>query len=213
MLGLSGGNVLAFLSICQHIWDAWLRSIAPENLDNIANMLPTIDNPNVQTEGVEKASAEWYRKVRHDPGGDTRRRFLDCLGEYLRDKLRQDKNMSYPGSNGFSLSNETLDAYPVVRDFLEEIASYGVLIELPHTPKNAGSGRRTKWYLSPILCPYFQIPFARTKEPIYVDIGEVRKWLEMAEVVLSPPLPVLDESEKDDMQLRLFDESKRPDSQ
>ena len=64
-----------------------------------------------------------------------------------------------------------------MREFLENAADFGSLVKLPHTTKNKDRRRRTKWYLFPILCPNFDIPAIRTKEPYYAAIAEVRRWV------------------------------------
>jgi hypothetical protein len=84
--------------------------------------------------------------------------------------------MSNPGANGFTLENGELVDNRDVRAFLMEAVSYGDLVEAPHTSKTKGE-RRTKYYLMPILSPYFRIPSIHTKEPEYVTIKQVRNWL------------------------------------
>ena len=59
----------------------------------------------LQAVGIQEASKVWYDKLaEHKPGGDIRQRFIGKLGNFLRRSLREDKKMSYPGGNGFSLS-------------------------------------------------------------------------------------------------------------
>lgn len=50
---------------------------------------------------------------------------------------------------------------------------HGDLMESSHTTKNKDQARRLKWYLHPLLCPFFRIPHVRTKEPIYTTLEEL----------------------------------------
>lgn len=174
VVALAGSNILAFVSLCQSIWDAWLRN---QKDDEVADGLPVIPKPYIQDEGVHQASAYWYRKIRSDRDGDGRQRFIALLGRMFRDWLRSDIRMSNPGHNGFSIELDDLASDPEVRRVLQEASSFGVLVDRLHTNRNRGGGRRVKWYLNPIYCPYFQIPVAHVKEPRYVKVAEVREWL------------------------------------
>lgn len=173
-----------FLSLCQHIWASWLRSL-PRDTDWTQTVVPCIDDPYIQTEGIEEASDRWYDKIKEEQGGDARRRFISVLGNEFRNKLRADKRMSYPGHNGFSLSLRELETDPEVYERLQDATAFGFLIERKHTPKNRRLGECKKWYLHPVLSPHFQIPATHTKEPIYAKVQQVREWLEKA-FVLSP---------------------------
>lgn len=185
LLSLSGGNVLAFISVCRFVWSAWRRSLPESDPADRSTMPPQILDPYVQTEGIEEASRTWYEKVSSDPDGDSRRRFATLLGKTFRQELRGDRAMSYPGSNGFSLSRAELESAPEILEHLRSAVEFGVLVERRHTSKAAEVEERRKWYLNPILSPYFQIPVAHTKEPIYASIDDLRKWLTAANVALS----------------------------
>ena len=182
VLDLSGGNILIFLSICQHIWTAWLRSLPRDTNWKDASM-PCIDDIYIQSEGIEEASDRWYDKIREEPDGDSRRRFVSFLGTYFRNQLRSDKKMSYPGHNGISLSIAELENDPEVYNKLQDASAYGVMVDIKHTPKTKGRGESRKWYLHSILSPHFQIPAIHTKEPKYVKVSQVRAWLEKAKVL------------------------------
>jgi len=101
----------------------------------------------------------------------------------FRGKLRSDKNMSYPGNNGFSLPLNSVEEEPIVERFLSDCVAFGVLESRPHMPKSPSRGQSEKWYLSPILSPHFQIPTAHIKEPYYASIDEVASWMRKAQVV------------------------------
>jgi hypothetical protein len=176
VIDLSGGNILIFLSMMQHIWEAWLRSQS-ENTDWYDNTLPCIDNIYIHTEGIEEASDRWYDKIIEEPGGDSRKRFIAFLGIMFRNSLISDKNMSYPGQNGISLSFNDLESDPEIFNILRDASSYGVMVDMKHTPKTKLRGESQKWYLHPIYSPHFQIPAIHTKEPMYITTKDVRKWL------------------------------------
>jgi hypothetical protein len=179
VLTLSGGNILVFLSICQLIWAEHLRADG----GGTSAEVPEIHSQILQDLGIQQASEYWYRKLRADPnGGDDRHRFVSVLANDLRNGMRDDKRMSYPGANGFSLSDRALEEDPSAGVFLDQCTAYGVLTMNRHTPKTASRGESKKWYLFPILSPYFQIPTAHTKEPVYATVSDVRNWLTRAKV-------------------------------
>ncbi|WP_157056514.1 ORC-CDC6 family AAA ATPase [Pseudorhodobacter aquimaris] len=185
---LSGKNIFAFLSICQFIWAENMRSN-----DYEAYELPEQIDPHIQSMGIHSASEHWFRKVRAEPkGGDDRHRFINVLGTFLRDRLRNDKNMSYPGENGFSLSSGELEKQVFIEDFIESCVEFGVLEHSAHTSKSKSRGQSQKWHLSSILTPYFQVPTPHTKEPFYASISDVNKWMQAALIV--SPGPVISDS-------------------
>lgn len=180
IVSLSGRNILVFLSICQFIWAEYRRSVP--TIDSNEAQLDEIPE-NIQDVGIHEASSYWFRKVKADPnGGDDRHRFINVLGTKLRSGLRNDRRMSYPGATGFSLSERELEANEDVSAFLNRCVAYGVLESFRHTPKSKHRGQSTKWYLSPILTPYFQVPTPRTKEPMYLRVSRLQRWLKLADV-------------------------------
>ncbi len=185
IIGLSGDNILVFLSICQQIWDIWL--LYRRTHDSEIKGIPQIKEL-YQAAGIFNASRHWLGKIQQDTGrSGNRSRFVKHLGQILSKRLFDDKRQSYPGHNGFSVVDEELDADPEVRGFLNELSDYGNLLEFPHTTKLQDRKRRTKWYLNPILCPQFRIPYSRRKEPWYVDICAIRTWMYTAGVLSEPP--------------------------
>jgi hypothetical protein len=177
VLALSGGNILVFLSLCQHTWAAWLRSIRDETEIRGQEGLRVIPAP-IQDEGIQLASGYWQKKMSELPGGSARQRFVDVLGAEFRERLLKDTRMSYPGHNGFSVERDKLDTLPALAKFLRDAVDYGDLFDSPHTPKTKGRRKRTKWYLNPILSPYYQIPVGHTKEPLYASIEELVEWVQ-----------------------------------
>ena len=192
---LAGSNILAFVSLCQSIFDAWLRTLpvtehepAPDGWGAEARRVPSVGLPNLgdrgklylQDQGIREASDFWYSKIESDPDGSSRQRFVDALGKMFREKLRSDVRMSYPGHNGFSVEIADLRTEPLVREVLNECAAFGVLYDREHTTRNKNGGRRQKWYLNPIYAPHFQIPVVHTKEPRYASAAEVAGWMRAA---------------------------------
>lgn len=177
VVALSGRNILVFLSICQFVWAEFLRS--SEEFDS---KLPKSISPDIQDMGIQEASAYWFRKVKADQHGTDRHRFANVLGHELRTQMRDDRRMSYPGANGFSLPEKELEANKEVSNFLDNCVSYGVLECFKHTPKSKSRGQSLKWYMFPILSPYFQLPTPHTKEPMYVRVSHVIDWMDKADI-------------------------------
>ena len=177
IISLCMGGTLIFVSVCQHIWDAFLRSQVGLTDADRHNPLKKGMPHKVQALGIYTASAYWHQKISEQPGGGDRRRFIDYLGRLFSSALMDDRAMSYPGHNGFSVPNDELDPGNDVAQFLRDAVDYGDLHEAPHTTKHKDARQRTKWYLNPILSPYFRLPESHVKEPMYVDVVTVRKWL------------------------------------
>lgn len=180
---LSGGNILVFISINQFIWDAWIRyqSIRGEG---DAPGIPSI-SIDLQSIGIINASEHWYEKIALETGRSSERfAFVRELSRVLVQRLMADKRMSTPGANGISVKVDELESHPEIRDFLEELSDYGNLIMLNHTTKEKTREARKKWYFNPIFCPHLRMPYQRTKEPAYVSIKDVMKWLVEAGVTL-----------------------------
>lgn len=194
ILSLSGGNVLVFLSICQHIWDAFLQSERGKTEQEEIDPLRSGIDETVQAVGIFAASSYWYKKMPERSGGTERQRFIEKLGVQFQEELNNDKAMSYPGHNGFSILKDELRTSPAIEEFLAHAVEYDDLREIPHTTKEKNRRPRLKYYLNPILSPYFKIPESHVKEPMYVRVSLLRKWLLIAKVHL-------------DDQLRLFSRS------
>ena len=175
---LSGGNITVFLHICHRIWDGFLKhqsSLPPEKQVDLLNG-GGIER-SIQDIGILTASNEWFKKLPEEPRGDSRQRFISNLGTHLNGLMLNDLRMSYPGGNGISIAlNEwQLDSEDAVqlRKFINDTVDFGVLYETEHSSKTKSGGRRMKYYLHPILCPRFQLPEARTKEPYYWRLSDL----------------------------------------
>ncbi|ASU32517.1 hypothetical protein MuYL_0614 [Mucilaginibacter xinganensis] len=182
VLALSGGNILTYLSIFQHIWDVWLRD--SRHLERKSNKVPVFDGI-VQSVGIIEASTDWYHELAIDErGGKNRKKLISHLGVQFFKTLIEDKPMSNPGHNGFSIDLEQIENNPKLASFLRECVDYGDLYDGPHTSKLKDKRKRWKYYLNPVLSPYFKIPYSHTKEPIYVTITRLVEWFEEANVFL-----------------------------
>ncbi|HEX8550852.1 MAG TPA: hypothetical protein VF681_04790 [Abditibacteriaceae bacterium] len=180
ILRLSGGNVLVFVSICQHIWDEWSKALTAEPTNSMEETgLPYID-PSIQVAGIDIASKHWHKKITGSTGRSARRQeFLDYIGRHLRHLLLSDESMSYPGRNGFSIRLDELQQDGKVYDFLKEAVDYGDLVDAIHTTKSADKRPRRKYYPNPVLSPYYQLPVTHVKEPLYISLRELRVWIEV----------------------------------
>ena len=173
ILDLSGFNILSFMSICRAIWGAWLRGMSDADLKALQG-LPNIP-VDAQVIGINEASKTWFDKLREGLDGDRRTTFINSLGTWFSRKIRDDKALSNPGHNGFSLPLRDLDSDSWMVSLIKNSRDHGDLIESDHTTKSSDQKPRRKWYLHPLLCPYFRIQFVRTKEPIYTDIRELER--------------------------------------
>jgi hypothetical protein len=138
----------------------------------------------IQAVGIYTASRYWHEKIAEQPGGASRRRFIDLLGRKFYGMLLGDLAMSYPGRNGFSIANDELQRYSNVERFLGDAVDYGDLQEALHTTKSQDGRMRTKWYLNPILSPFFKLPESHVKEPFYTNVRQLLEWLTEADVEL-----------------------------
>lgn len=180
LIELSGGNILTFLSLCQFVWDAWLQigNGNPERKIRLEEI-----EQNVQAVGIFKASEYWFKKISQETGSSSDRlRFIRHIGDAFGASLLADRKMSNPGHNGFSVADDDLEKIADVKGFLEELSDYGNLVALRHTTKEKDRRSRRKWYLNPILCPQFKLPYKKLKEPRYVSAAEVADWMTRAGV-------------------------------
>ena len=107
----------------------------------------------------------------------------------LNADMMDDLNMAYPGGNGISVQLAQFksedDEVTLLRNFIQEAIGYGALFASEHSSKSKQGGRRMKFYLNPILCPRFQLPEAKTKEPYYWSMEELFALVKKAQVTLS----------------------------
>lgn len=171
ILELSGGNTLAFITICKHVWQAWMRTEDFGGIgENVSRFIPV----QVQASGIYDASRMWVEKISPQRyNGSTRSKIVLALANWFRRKLAADVCMSYPGHNGFSLSLEDLDRHPELEKLLNLCCDFGDLVSQPHTTKSTDQKPRKKWYLAQLSSPYYRIPHVHTKEPIYTTTSEI----------------------------------------
>ncbi len=177
---LSGGNITVFLLLCSEIWDVAARQgIHPVRQNPL--------NPRIQTEGILRASTNWRERDRNEDEGSRRYYAINRIGKAIYESIRKDIALSNPGHTGFSLSEDELyrvdDENLKVKRFIEDAVSWAIIEERHHTSKNKGDFTRRKYYLHPILSPYFKIPIKRVKEPYYTNIESVSSWIYSDKIV------------------------------
>lgn len=170
LVDLAGWNILAFMTICRAVWGAWLRRTTDEELQR--TRLPRIGRDE-QTVGVHEASRIWVEKLKEGSDGDRRSQFVRALGAWFSARIRNDRALSNPGQTGISLLETEFDKRGKITDLIRACRDHGDLMERPHTTKEKDAKPRIKWYLNPLLCPFFRIPHVRTKEPKYTTLGEL----------------------------------------
>jgi len=179
VLSLCGGNIFRFITFCRVTWDYWQRltdgSNSPQSESK--SIVPIA----IQSRSILEASRKVYEALKRQPGqpaGDVRSRFLDEIASWLRSRLLDDKAMSNPGQNGFSLRASDLEAHAGLRQLIEEAVGWGDLYEMDHTSKvksERANDPRKKYYLNPALSPFYELPEAHTKEPVYAKLEDILK--------------------------------------
>lgn len=172
IIELAGYNILAFMTICKEIWSTWQRRNPSEA--ETKSTLPQFSFED-QAIGINEASKVWFAKIQTGLQADERTKLISALGAWFGRSMRQDKATSNPGHSGFSLVvNEFSQNTPLV-GVIKACRDRGDLIESPHTTRYKDQLPRLKWYLHPLLCPMFRIPYIRTKEPIYTTLDALQK--------------------------------------
>jgi hypothetical protein len=174
LLYLSGGNISAYLLIVSKCWDA----AAKQGINPLTSAPIPV---NIQSSGIYAASESWLHSDKFkNYGGFSRQNIVQRLGRAIRRKIIGDTAISNPGHTGFSLSSLDFGKYEfgsTIQDCIQLAVSWAIFEEREHTSKNRHEqGVRKKWYLHPLLSPYFSIPYIRVKEPLYVSILDVFPW-------------------------------------
>jgi hypothetical protein len=166
---LAGSNILALMSICGMIWAAWLRLNGDEALAK--NTVPVFPEM-AQRLGIQDASDLWLRKIRvGNDDGDRRYEFVVRVAGYLRQAMLDDKPLSNPGNSGFSLDKaDFILGRSSAIERLKIATDYGDLLGFDHTTKLKDQAPRSKFYLHPLLSPFFRLPHIKTKEPKYLTM-------------------------------------------
>lgn len=208
VLSLCGSNILRFITICRVTWDYWQRLTDGTATDHAATSIVPSD---IQSRAILEASRKVHEVLMRQPGqpaGDVRSRFLNEIASWLRSRLLDDKAMSNPGQNGFSLRVSDLNKHPELRQLIEEAVGWGDLYEMDHTSKSKAersSEPRKKYYINPALSPFYELPEAHTKEPVYAKLEDILGLAIAAEAVPETAGPPDPKSPKEDPnQLLLF---------
>lgn len=179
VLSLCGSNILRYITICRVTWDYWQR--LTDGLPASQGEQKCIVDPEIQSRAVLEASRKVRESLMRQPGqpaGDIRSRFLNKVASWLHAGLLDDTSMSNPGQNGFSLRVNDLERNDALRQLIEEAVGWGDLYEMDHTSKiksEHASEPRKKYYINPALSPFYDLPEAHTKEPVYAKIGDILK--------------------------------------
>lgn len=179
ILSLCGGNILRFITICRVTWDYWQR--LTDGLHSSEGQHRSIVPTDIQSKAIFEASRKVNEALARQPGqpaGDVRRRFLNEIASWLRAGLLDDRSMSNPGQNGFSLRVSDLESSSGLRQLIEEAVGWGDLYEMDHTSKiksDRASDPRKKYYINPALSPFYDLPEAHTKEPVYAKVEDILK--------------------------------------
>jgi hypothetical protein len=79
---------------------------------------------------------------------------------------------------------------------------------MDHTSKSKAersSEPRKKYYINPALSPFYDLPEAHTKEPVYAKLGDILRLAEAAGAVPRPAqIPVTQSPKENPNQLLLF---------
>ena len=178
VLDLTKDNILMFVSMCQHIWAAFLRSEREQESGEAEYQgVDHIIDHTIQAVAILTASRFWVTKIQEQPYGSERKQFVDFLGQMFYKQLYEDRAMSYPGANGFSLDYDEYINDNIVHKFLSDCVDYGNLQESDHTTKASNKRRRIKWYLHPMFSPFFKLPETHVKEPLYITTSDIRQWI------------------------------------
>jgi len=112
---------------------------------------------------------------------------LDELGFIFR-KMQLTPTAPYPSSNGFSIEKERewlvnsgiaccidceQEPLPILKRVLREATDWGYLIEITHRSKSGSLKTRTKYYISSMLAPYYDLSVRHLKEPYYVEVDDL----------------------------------------
>lgn len=198
VLSLCGSNILRFITISRVTWDYWQR--LTDGSPPVGEERDCIVEPEIQSRAIFEASRKVHEALMRQPGqpaGDVRSRFLNEIASWLRARLLDDKAMSNPGQNGFSLRISELNSHAGLRQLIEEAVGWGDLYEMAHTSKSKAehaSEPRRKYYINPALSPFYELPEAHTKEPVYASLEVILKLAIAAGAIKQPASRVQTES-------------------
>lgn len=116
---------------------------------------------------------------------------LDELGFIFR-RMQLSPTAPYPTPNGFSIEKETNwlssspqdnqdycnkgsedDSLKYLKSILREALDWGYLTEEPHRSKSGSLKTRTKYYISTMIAPYYDLSVRHLKEPLYTVVKDL----------------------------------------
>lgn len=115
---------------------------------------------------------------------------LDELGFIFR-RMQLSPTAPYPTPNGFSVEEETNWLSSTYQDnldysksdsdedliflkgILRETLDWGYLTEMPHRSKSGSLKTRTKYYISSMIAPYYDLSVRHLKEPLYTSVKDL----------------------------------------
>lgn len=159
----SSGVVLHYVEIVSDAFNMYLLS---EESKKVGPLPATI-----QSDALYNRSNRYFDAIPDKvPHGNSVIQFLKNLGNLFRD-IQLDTSLNKPYPNGFSLEENLLNKFEknsTESDVITELLSYGFLEEDKHNDKNRLKGKRYKYYLNRLICPYFVIPLVHRKDPVYI---------------------------------------------
>jgi hypothetical protein len=113
---------------------------------------------------------------------------LDELGFIFR-RMQLNPTAPYPTPNGFSVEEETNwlssnlqdncksvsdNSINYLKKILREALDWGYFTEMPHRSKFGSLKTRTKYYISSMIAPYYDLSVRHLKEPLYTSVEDLR---------------------------------------
>ena len=134
-----------------------------------------------------RRTAEFHRKdlLGYISSGQSFLILLDELGFIFR-RLQLSPTAPYPSINGFSIELETgwtsnqdnplsglnVEEHELAyfKEMVRDATDWGYLIEMPHRSKVLSLKTRTKYYISAMFSPYYDLSVRHLKEPLYIEV-------------------------------------------
>jgi len=178
---MSEGVPLNFIKLCRAIFDELRYKESEFEKDNKVNII-------WQNRAIRKVASEIRKEASsYLCKGQSFLILLDELGFIFR-RLQLIPTAPYPTPNGFSIAKETEwlakagiscslpeknDPLSRLTEILREAKDWGYLIEMPHRSREKSLKTRTKYYISSMLAPYYDLSVRHRKEPYYCEIEDI----------------------------------------
>lgn len=182
---MSGGNPLNFIKLSQALFDE-VRYRLPEFEKNKKIDIKKQNRVIRRVAGEIRKEASAY--LCNWQGFQT---LLDELGFIFR-RMQLSPTAPYPTPNGFSVEEETNwlsstpqdnqdyckggadnDSLNYLKRILREALDWGYLTEEPHRSKSGSLKTRTKYYISSMIAPYYDLSVRHLKEPLYTGVKDL----------------------------------------